>query len=77
MMMTRHVGIRLLAPVFLSVACGCCSSPLHVSESVFPGNLVGDAHRTYAAYVKAADGTGEQTETEIPREYWEIGRAHV
>ena len=62
-----------LVSLVLAVACfasGCRSKPETGTSSLYPDDLSGDAHRTYAAYVRAVNAGTEQRGSEIPRAYW-------
>ena len=65
----RHV---LLAGVCLMLlaARGCQSNEGPTSPSLFPDDLTGDAHATYAAHTRAINAGTEALATEIPSTYW-------
>ena len=61
-----------LAAVVVAVmcCCGCRSTPQPQALTLFPDNLMGDAHRTYAAHVKDIKAGAEQPGPDIPSKYW-------
>lgn len=69
-MQMRSVFIAGVALAILCYACGCRSSSQPGSPSLFPDDLSGDAHKTYAAHVRAINAGTEKLSTGIPPTYW-------
>ena len=72
-MRVRFICFSVLALATLLVVCGCSSNAQLPSQLLFSNGLPGDAHRTYAAYVRAANAGTEKVGAEIPPVYW-MGR---
>lgn len=59
--------------VFLAVLCcicGCQSKGQPTAASLYPNELVRDAWKTHAAYIKAINAGIEKPGTDIPSVYW-------
>lgn len=68
-MQSRRLSLAAVV-VAVMCCCGCRCTPQPQALSLFPDNLMGDAHRTYAAYVRASHAGAELTGPDIPPTYW-------
>jgi hypothetical protein len=69
-MQAKLISILGVFMAALCCACGCQSKGQPTAASLYPNELVRDAWKTHAAYIKAVNAGTEKPGTDIPSAYW-------